>query len=184
MHQILKIDERISFLTISVERGEKCLPSKNYYLYYYLHPIIDSLIIWTIFKVQFVWLKRRKSDARITGKLTLPNLKTVVKIFHQIFNIRINRKIERWLGRIWKYSIPFRFIANRSFFLLKLIESGEKRCLCLLVRILCAPHGKLNRRDICICSDSRSECYLNLEPLFCFKLDITHTLNIFFGNFQ
>ena len=29
MDQILKIDERISFLMIGVERGKKCLPSKN-----------------------------------------------------------------------------------------------------------------------------------------------------------
>ena len=29
MHQILKIDKRISFLTISVESGKKYLPSKN-----------------------------------------------------------------------------------------------------------------------------------------------------------
>ena len=29
MHQILKIDERISFLTIGVKRGEKYLPSKH-----------------------------------------------------------------------------------------------------------------------------------------------------------
>ena len=29
MHQILKIDERISFLTIGVEGGDKYLPSKN-----------------------------------------------------------------------------------------------------------------------------------------------------------
>ena len=29
MHQILKIDERISFFTIGVERGEKYLAPKN-----------------------------------------------------------------------------------------------------------------------------------------------------------
>ena len=29
MHQILEIDKRISFLTISVERGEKYLASDN-----------------------------------------------------------------------------------------------------------------------------------------------------------
>ena len=40
MHQILKIDECISFLTIRVERGEE-----YYYYHYYLCPIIDSFII-------------------------------------------------------------------------------------------------------------------------------------------
>ena len=61
MHQILKIDERNSFLMISVEIGEKYLTPKNQQMvqqphqhfckflnppcHYYLYPIINSLVI-------------------------------------------------------------------------------------------------------------------------------------------
>ena len=69
--------------------------------------------------------KNGTKHREIAEKLLLPNLKTVVIIFHRIFELDSLRKFYRQKGRIYTHSTLFCLKANRYYLLLQLTESSN-----------------------------------------------------------